>query len=362
MNKIDFSKSLKGVKVVDLSTVLAGPSVGSFLAELGADVLKIENPNHPDITRSWKLPTEEKEASVSAYFSSINYKKSYREIDYGTQEGYREVLELIEGADLVLMNFKLGLQEKLGLSDAVLHGLNDQLIIGKINGFGEESDRVAYDLILQAETGFMAMNGTPESGPVKMPVALIDVLAAHHLKEGIVLALLEKTRNKTDFSGSVIAVSLYDAAVSSLVNQASNFLMGNHIPQRIGSLHPNIAPYGELFSTADSRYITFAIGSNAHFRKLCQFLKVPEMAQKEAYKTVQNRVQNRNALFEQLNPLVQEYKADALLLEMQKRNIPCGEVKDLKAVFETDRAKRLIREEKIDEVQTRRITGVAFIS
>src|SRR5699024_9542843 len=103
MNKIDFSKSLKGVKVVDLSTVLAGPSVGSFLAELGADVLKIENPNHPDITRSWKLPTEEKEASVSAYFSSINYKKSYREIDYGTQEGYREVLELIEGADLVLM-------------------------------------------------------------------------------------------------------------------------------------------------------------------------------------------------------------------------------------------------------------------
>lgn len=348
------------LKVVDLSSVLAGPSVGSFFAELGAEVLKIENPNHPDVTKSWKLPLE-KEESVSAYFSSINYKKKYLQIDYQKEEGRQELFNHIAEADLLLMNFKPALQTTLGLEEETLRSINRKLIIGKITGFGNQSNRVAYDLILQAETGFMSMNGTPDSGPVKMPVALIDVLAAHHLKEGILIELIHKMNCDT-YTGKTISVSLYDAAVSSLVNQASNYLMARHIPQRIGSLHPNIAPYGEIFETKDRKQITFAIGSNTHFQKLCDFLNEPELAQQEAFKKVTHRVKNRRKLFDILFPLIRQFDSKTLLHEMRKRNIPCGEIKNLKEVFETSEAQKLIRTEKINEVTTQRVTGIAFKS
>lgn len=353
------NKLFNDLKIVDLSSVLAGPSVASFFAELGAQVLKIENPNHPDITRSWKLPQEPEEGEISAYFSSINYGKKYCQIDYQKNDGLVQLKRIVKEADLVLMNFKKGLQEKLNLSDDKLREANPKLIIGKINGFGADNDRVAYDLILQAETGFMSMNGTPESGPVKMPVALIDVLAAHHLKEGLLIELLRQSKNK-DYKGFTVTVSLYDAAVSSLVNQASNFLMTGFIPQRIGSLHPNIAPYGELFETADHKTLTFAIGSNAHFEKLCVFLGLPTLLQDPAYQTVQSRVENREDLYHCLRPYVQHFKAKELLIEMQKRNIPCGEVKNLQAVFEESRAQQLIKEEPINGIPTKRVASVIF--
>lgn len=352
-------KLFRDLKIVDLSSVLAGPSVGSFFAELGAQVLKIENPNHPDITRSWKLPQEQKDDELSAYFSSINYGKKYLKIDYQKESGLVQLKHILKETDLVLMNFKKGLQEKLNLSDDQLHETNPKLIIGKINGFGADSDRVAYDLILQAETGFMSMNGTPESGPVKMPVALIDVLAAHHLKEGLLIELLRQSKSQ-DYKGSTITVSLYDAAVSSLVNQASNFLMTGFIPQRIGSLHPNIAPYGELFMTADHKTLTFAVGSNAHFEKLCAFLGLSALLQNPAYQTVQSRVENREDLYQNLKPRVRDFTAKELLAEMQRRNIPCGEVKNLRAVFEEPRAQQLIMEESINGKQTKRIASVVF--
>lgn len=352
-------KLFNTLKVVDLSSVLAGPSVASFFAELGAQVLKIENPNHRDITRSWKLPLENRESKVSAYFSSINYGKDYLELDYQNEDGHIRLRRILKEADVVLMNFKKGLQERLHLSDDKLRKENPRLIIGKINGFGADSDRVAYDLILQAESGFMSMNGTSESGPVKMPVALIDVLAAHHLKEGLLIELLQRSRSK-DYRGSTITVSLYDAAVSSLVNQASNFLMTGYIPQRIGSLHPNIAPYGELFETADHKTLTFAIGSNAHFEKLCAFLAMPELVRNPAYQTVQSRVENREGLYEKLKARVQHFKAKELLIEMQRRNIPCGEVKNLQAVFEEPSAQQLIRKESINGMPTKRMASVIF--
>src|SRR5699024_9338562 len=135
------------------------------------------------------------------------------------------------------------------------------------------------------------------SHPIKMPIALIYVLAAHHLKEAILIELLIKSKSE-NYEGKAIDVSLYDAAVSSLVNQASNYLMAGHVPQRTGSLHPNIAPYGELFKTADHKTITFAIGSNRHFKDLCEFLNIPELIEQEKFKNVQNRVSNRMELFE----------------------------------------------------------------
>jgi crotonobetainyl-CoA:carnitine CoA-transferase CaiB-like acyl-CoA transferase len=285
------------LKVIELATVLAGPHVGMFFAELGAEVIKVENPKNPDVTRSWKLPLESVETPISAYFCSVNYRKKYVFIDIKSAEGYAQLMRLIQTADIVLMNFKHGDQEKLQLSDALLHKHNPRLIIGKISGFGDDSDRVAYDLILQAETGFMSMNGEPGGQPVKMPVALIDVLAAHQLKEGILIALMKRMKGG---KGSSVSVSLYDAAVSSLVNQASNYLMKRHVPQKMGSLHPNIAPYGEIFVTKDERLVTFAIGSQTHFEQMTKCLGVPQLSEDKRFVSNQLRVMNRIALQDEL--------------------------------------------------------------
>jgi crotonobetainyl-CoA:carnitine CoA-transferase CaiB-like acyl-CoA transferase len=348
---------ISGLKVIELATVLAGPHVGMFFAELGAEVIKVENPNNPDVTRSWKLPLESDESPISAYFCSVNYKKKYVQIDLKSERGYREILELMKTADVVLMNFKYGDQEKLKLSDELLLGLNPKLIIGKISGFGDESDRVAYDLILQAETGYMYMNGEPDGMPVKMPVALIDVLAAHHLKEGILLALLERmTTNR----GRVVSVSLYDAAVSSLVNQASNYLMKRYVPQRMGSLHPNIAPYGEIFRTKDDKLVTFAIGSQTHFELLLKCLGANELLNDKRFSNNQLRVEHRKLLQHELQKYIKEYFVDDLLQDMHALHIPCAEIKNLKQLFKSPEAQRLIRTEKMYDKITKRVTNIAF--
>jgi crotonobetainyl-CoA:carnitine CoA-transferase CaiB-like acyl-CoA transferase len=345
------------LKVVDLSTVLAGPSVATFFAELGAKVIKIENPNNLDVTRSWKLPIEDETASVSSYFSSVNFKKEYVKLDLKDPEHNVDFRNLIQQADILITNFKKGDEEKFGLSDAVLRESNPRLIIGKINGFGSDSDRVAYDLILQAETGFMSINGTPGSGPVKLPVALIDVMAAHHLKEGLLLAII---RRMEDNLGRTVTVSLYDAAVCSLMNQASNYLMTGQVPARIGSLHPNIAPYGELFTTQDNAYITFAIGSDVQFRKLCSILKLNSIVEDLRFFTNYDRVKNRAVLFEILQNEITKWTADSLLNQFILLQVPAGKVKKIDEVFEDKQAFSLIREEVIDKKLTKRITSIAF--
>jgi crotonobetainyl-CoA:carnitine CoA-transferase CaiB-like acyl-CoA transferase len=348
---------LEDLKVVELATVLAGPHVGMFFAELGAHVVKIENPKNPDVTRSWKLPLEPVDSPISAYFCSVNYQKKYLALDLKSEEGYTRLLELLKSADVVLMNFKHGDQEKMNLTDEFLLKLNPRLIIGKISGFGEDSDRVAYDLILQAETGYMSMNGEPGGQPVKMPVALIDVLAAHHLKEGLLLALMK--RMKTG-QGGVVSVSLYDAAVSSLVNQASNYLMKRHVPVKMGSLHPNIAPYGEIFKTKDERLVTFAIGSQTHFELMTKCLEVPHVALDKRFLNNQLRVQNRSELQLELQKAIANYYVNDLLEDMHALHIPCAEIKNLKQLFKEPEAQALVRSEKMNDKITKRVTSVAF--
>lgn len=348
---------LKNLKIIDASSVLAGPSVATFFAELGAEVIKIEHPSHADVTRSWKLPSEDESSDISAYFSSINFKKSYQKIDLGQINDKNIFLKLIKTADILITNFKKGDTAKFGIEDEVLFQINPTLIHGKINGYGSESDRVAYDLILQAESGFMSMNGTPESGPVKMPVALIDVLSAHHLKEGILLALYEREKSG---KGKAISVSLYDAAISSLVNQASNYLMAGKVPQRIGSLHPNIAPYGEIFETKDGALITFAIGSDTHFHKLCAELDLIDLPKQEKFSHNQNRVKNRIELATLIGEKVKQKEAKLLLNKLEQLNVPAGKIKSLDEVFETPEAKKLVRSEKINGIETKRVTSVIF--
>jgi crotonobetainyl-CoA:carnitine CoA-transferase CaiB-like acyl-CoA transferase len=347
----------EGLKILDLSTVLAGPSVATFFAELGAEVIKIEHPKNPDVTRSWKLPSENQNEQVSAYFSSINYKKKFIRLNLQDSTDYNEFIELVKVSSIIISNFKKGDDIKLKISDEILRKFNPNLIIGKINGYGSDSDRVAYDLILQAETGFMSMNGTQSSGPVKMPVALVDVLAAHHLKEGLLLALLEKQKTGV---ARTIEVSLYDAAVSSLVNQASNYLMSGHVAERIGSLHPNIAPYGEIFETIDDKQITFAIGSDAHFQKLCKFLTIEDLSNDSKFKTNQSRVSHRSELFELLRVKISKLSSSEVYDSMQKLHVPCGIIQTIQDVFQNPEAQKMIREEIIDDLTTKRVTAIAF--
>ncbi len=350
----------KDLKVVELASVLAGPSVGLFFAELGAEVIKIENKKTGgDVTRSWKLPEENKNSDTSAYFLSVNFLKKHLFLDLNNENDYKKCIAQIKNADVVIVNYKKGDAKKLKLDYAALKkiipiAIGTKLIYACINGFSETDERVAYDLILQAESGFMSVNGTPESGPLKMPVALIDVIAAHLVKEAILLALLKRAKTK---KGSFISVSLFDAAVSSLVNQATNWLVAKHLPQRTGSLHPNIAPYGELFKTKDNHTVTFAIGSDGQFKKLCALLHIGEISSHKNYLSNQLRVKNRKELFAILKKEIKKQTLVYLQKESTKLGVPFAKIRDLKEVFELPAAKKLIREIKSGGKNYRVITS-----
>jgi len=335
-------KIFSNLKVIELAGVLAGPSVGVFFSELGAKVIKIENPKTGgDVTRSWKCEKENATDKESAYYWSVNTGKEILFLDISDEKDLQKFYALIKDADILITNFKKGDDEKLKVSYSQLRTINSQLIYASINGFGNESNRTAYDLILQAEAGFMLINGEPDSKPVKMPVALIDLLAGHQLKEAILIALLEREKTK---KGLHVSVSLFDSAVASLVNQATNWLIGGHLPQAIGSLHPNIAPYGELFSTKDYNTVTFAIGNDKQFKALCDLLDLGELILDEKFCTNQNRVKNREELFELLNIEVEKMDFDTLYKKCLELEIPIGKLRNMKEVFELPEAKAMLKQ------------------
>lgn len=331
------------LKVVELASVLAGPSVGQFFAELGAEVIKVENLKAGgDVTRSWRAanePTDDR----SAYFCSCNWGKKSIAVDMTSPEGKEIVRRLIQRSDVVIASYKPGDAEKLGVSYAQLKAQYPQLIYGQITGYGPDSDRVGYDAVIQAEAGFMDLNGEKEGGPTKMPVALIDVLAAHHLKEALLLALLNKERTG---EGSFVEVSLIQAAVSSLVNQATNWLVGKKLPTRQGSLHPNIAPYGESFITADDKRILLAIGSDRQFEDLCKLLGMGELAHDHSFSSNQKRVENRQRLGDLLSKQISKRQSKQLLQQIHDQKIPGGLVQNLKETFGMKEVQKMIIEKE----------------
>jgi crotonobetainyl-CoA:carnitine CoA-transferase CaiB-like acyl-CoA transferase len=348
----------KDLKVIELANVLAGPAVGMFFAELGADVIKIENKlTNGDVTRSWKLPEEDTHSIISAYYSSVNWNKKNIFLDLNDQNDKQKVYNLIKDADIVITNYKSGDDVKLGMDHDTLKKINPQLIYAHISGFGNESKRTAFDLVLQAETGFMFMNGTKESGPMKMPVALIDILAAHQLKEAILIALIKKLKTNT---GSKVTVSLYDAAVASLANQASNWLMASHDPQPSGSLHPNIAPYGEIFITKDDKMVVLAIGNNKQFDQMCIILKMEEFITDVRFSTNTERVKNRNELFSIIQNGIKDQNAQELIAKFIQNDVPAGLIKSVKEVFEENSAKQLILEKQVQNEPTKRVKTTIF--
>ena len=349
----------KELKLVELASVLAGPAVGMFFAELGAKVIKIENKTTGgDVTRKWRAPGEDLNNPFSAYYQQVNYGKESLLLNLKTTEDKKTVLELIKDADIVITNFPEDKAEKMGVAAQQLLELNPKLIFAQLSAFGPNSKRPAFDVVLQAEAGFLFMCGHPDGPPAKMPVALIDLLAAHQLKEGILMAIIHRMRTS---EGSIIRTSLIEAAVSSLANQANNWLVANHIPQRMGSQHPNIAPYGDLFICKDEKALVLAAGTEKHFAKLCSILAVDELIEDPRFATNGVRVKNRNELLKVLEPKVQQWERTPLLQALEKAGVPAGAIRTMPEVFEIPEARAMIQKYQLpDGNEGTAIKSVAF--
>lgn len=350
---------LSGLRVVELASVLAGPAVGMFLAELGAQVVKIENKTTGgDVTRIWKLPGEDPDSPFSAYYHSVNWGKQVLMVDLRREEEREKVEALIRQADVVISNFRKRSAKKLGMDYERLQRLNPVMIFAHLSAFGEDEERPGFDVVLQAESGFMFMTGEPGRPPVKMPVALIDLQAAHQLKEAILLALLRRERTGR---GAYVSVSLLESAIASLANQATNWLMAGHIPQAMGSLHPNIAPYGEIFFSRDGQPVVIAVGSDDQFRALCEVLGLPHLFRDPRFSRNVARVEHRQELGAALAPAFEHFEREDLLSRCEECGIPAGAIRNMQEVFELPAARNMILEEILpDGSPTRRVKTVAF--
>lgn len=343
---------LTGINVLELASVLAGPGVGQFFAELGANVIKVENlKTGGDVTRTWKSSGETTD-DRSAYFCSVNWGKRSIAIDLSKPEGQGIVQQLAVKCDIVIASFKPGDAEKLKVDYTTLSKINSGIIYGQVTGYGSDNPRVGYDAIIQAEAGFMYMNGEPGGPSLKMPVALMDVLAGHQLKEGLLLAMLEKTKTQ---KGKLVEVSLIQSGIASLVNQATNWLVNGKLPQKQGSAHPNIAPYGELYKTQDNKEIILAVGSDAQFKTLCTIINIPHVSEDLKFRTNASRVVHRKELIPLLEDAIKSLDAATLLASLANANVPAGLVQNMKEAFDLPETRELM-------LQSDTISGVRSIA
>jgi crotonobetainyl-CoA:carnitine CoA-transferase CaiB-like acyl-CoA transferase len=350
------SDFFKDFKVIELSSVLAGPSAGMFFAELGARVLKVENKRTGgDVTRGWRLSGESAEG-VSAYYCSVNYGKEIWMLDLSDEADRKTILDEIATSDLVISNYQPHTAVKLGMDYTSLSALKKDLIYLQLDGFSE-SERPAFDVVLQAETGWISMTGTDPEQPSKLPVALIDIIAGHQLKEAALLAIIHRMRTG---EGSYLRCNLEQASLTALANQATNYLMEGVVAQPIGTLHPNIAPYGDWFTTSDGRRVVLAIGSDAQFAAFCESTGISALAKDKRFSTNAARVVHRNELAQAIKPAIASESLQHWDELWSRHNIPFGEIKSLDKVLESRTAGALIREEIIEGKRTKRLSGNAF--
>lgn len=352
-------KIFSDLKVIELASVLAGPAVGLFFAELGAKVIKVENKTTDgDVTRRWKLPSEDADAPLSAYYCSVNWNKEAILLDLRDENDLLLLHNMVKEADVVISNYKPSSAAKMRVDYATFKALNERIIYAQLTAFGEDVDRPAFDIVLQAEAGFLYMTGEADRPPVRMPVALIDLLAAHQLKEGVLVALLKRERSG---EGSYITTSLLESALASLANQATNWLMGGHKAERMGTQHPNIAPYGDMFATRDNKQIVLAIGTEKHFVNLCKVLGLPHLIEDDRFAINASRVKNRIVLVELLAPAFLRFDRDDLLEQFQAAGVPAGSIRSMPEVFELATAQNMILEEKMaNGSMSQRLKTVTF--
>lgn len=356
---MDIDSVFKDLVVVELASVLAGPAVGMFFAELGARVIKIENlKSGGDVTRSWKHATEDASSKTSAYYHTVNYNKETYFLNLGEDVDRTKAIEFIKEADIVISNFKPGSASKIGMDYASLSELNERLIYATISAYGSDDPRPGFDALIQAETGWMFMNGEADGPPVKLPVALIDIMAAHQLKKGVLVALLQRTKTGR---GCNIDVSLYDTAIASLANQSSNFLNLGVVPKRKGSQHPNIAPYGDVVRTSDGIYFMVAAGNDQQFYSLCDIMGRSDMAQDERFITNLQRVKFRTELFSLMQEEIEKMTSSKFESECKDHHVPVGRINNLSTVFKNPKAQQLILENSTEEGDiVRRVKSTIF--
>jgi len=341
----------KDLLVVELASVLAGPSVGKFFAECGAHVIKVEHPVNGDVTRSWKVEGETN--TISAYYASVNAGKEILRLDLSSSDSKRQLADLLMKADIVLMNFRNESAKKLGLSIEESRTNYPSLIIGQIDAFDSNSNRPAYDIVLQAEAGYLSMCGSKDS-PARLPVAFIDILAGHQLKEGILMGLLNKSKTN---QGCVVRVNLLDSAIGALMNQASNYLMANYLAQPMGTLHPNIAPYGEYFECLDRKRLVLAIGNDKQFRKLLDSLGIPELIDDQRFCNNEVRVDNRIKLKEILEPIFKKRNRKMWMESFVENDIPAGAILNLQEVLDNE-GRFLVNTDSIEGYAVRSVQTV----
>ncbi|HEY1596657.1 MAG TPA: CaiB/BaiF CoA-transferase family protein [Thermoleophilaceae bacterium] len=311
---------LDGLRVLDLSRVLAGPYCTMVLADLGADVVKIERPGSGDETRGWGPPYAGGEA---AYYLSVNRNKRSCAIDLSTDEGRRLALELCARADIVIENFKTGTAERMGLDRASVAERNPRVVYCSITGFGSRrrpAGRPGYDFVAQAESGIMSITGAADGEPMKVGVAMVDVLTGLHAAVAILAAVHRG-------EGDQIEVSLLDSGLAGLVNVASNVLVAGGEPQRHGNAHPNIVPY-QSFPTADG-WIAIAAPNDGLWTKLCEVLGVPELATDERFATNAVRVENRATLVPLLEERLAAKTAEEWLAALEDAGVPAGKIRSV---------------------------------
>ena len=325
--------ALAGVKVVDLSRILAGPWATQMLADFGAEVIKIERPGQGDDTRTWGPPffTQSNGEPVAAYFHSANRGKRSLAVDITQAEGQQLIYDLVREADVLVENFKVGGLKKYGLDYTSLQAINPGLVYCSITGFGQDGpykDRPGYDFMIQAMGGLMSITGEPDGTPMKVGVALADILTGLYAANAIQAALHYRQRTG---HGQHIDLALLDVQVACLANQGMNYLSSGKVPERLGNAHPNIVPY-QAFATEDG-FVILAVGNDTQFQRFCELAGCPELAQDERYASNQNRVRHRDSLVPMVEARMRERSSDWWLTELAAAKVPCGPINTLDQVF-----------------------------
>jgi len=320
--------ALHGIRVLDLTRVLAGPYCTMFLGDLGAEVVKVEQPGVGDDTRGWGPPFA---GGESAYFLCTNRNKKSLTVDLKSAGGIALVRQLAERADVLIENFRPGAMERLGLGDQLLREKNPRLVYASLSGFGADgpmADMPGYDLIVQAWGGLMSVTGSAESGPLKVGVAIIDLVAGLMLGKAIVAALYAREKIGV---GQKLDTSLLEAEVAALINAGNNYLIGGQVPGRWGNAHPTIVPY-QSFQTADS-FLVLGAASETIWQRLCPALSRAELADDPRFAKNADRVENRIQLIAMLSEIFKTRTTHDWIAALNAADVPCAPVQTIDQVF-----------------------------
>jgi crotonobetainyl-CoA:carnitine CoA-transferase CaiB-like acyl-CoA transferase len=332
--------ALSGLRVLDLTRVLAGPWATQMLADFGAEVIKIEKPGEGDDTRGWGPPFVKKpdgSEGDAAYFNAANRGKKSVCIDMAKPEGANLIKQLAAKSDVLVENFKVGGLKKYGLDYETLSKLNPRLIYCSITGFGQNgpyANRAGYDFMIQGMAGVMSITGEPDGEPMKMGVAFSDIFAGLHAVIGIEAALIARANTG---KGQHIDISLLDCQVSVLANQAMNYLVSGRVPKRLGNAHPNIVPY-QTFETKDG-HIIMAVGNDRQFAEFCRIIGAHHVGSEARFATNRGRVENRDELIPLLRPFLKLRSTAEWVSLFEADAVPCGPINTIDQVFENEQVK-----------------------